>query len=314
MDGFNLLNCASFLLNHPDLHLDYNPRQPRDRTGRWSSGGGGSSKATSDSKVNNSLPDETKVSNAQITNLGLKSKNGANIGTIEIDGKKYFVKGGMKASEFRAEEKAYKIGEAMGLGDNVVPIKQYKINGETYAVSPYLGKEVSREQKERKLFYDKETAEKALLYDYVIDQSDRHMGNTFVTQSGQVKLIDNELSFGNRYFTTGQKSSDPLKYNPVNTFYIALGDPKKIKDRQRKNNFLRRNDDLDIGFHIDDMLFARKETKERIISEKPVKNMLDNKDKIIEASGNDPIVRRRLNHIEKTYVPGKTTYGELFRL
>lgn len=155
------------------------------------------------------------------------SKGRSQIGGVEIDGKRFFVKEVLhdEIDEGAAETVATGVADAMGLGDDIIPAKKVVIQGQEMIASHYMpgeallgaGKSLRREIGEAK-------ARLMLLFDFTINNTDRHADNIFLPDGGKPKLIDhgnsmkyelaNEIDEPDLVFKNNLLYDKVLKLNP----------------------------------------------------------------------------------------------------
>lgn len=155
------------------------------------------------------------------------SKGRSQIGGVEIDSKRFFVKEVLhdEIDEGAAETVATGVAQAMGLGDDIIPAKKVVIKGQEMIASHYMpgeallgaGKSLRREIGEAK-------ARLMLLFDFAINNTDRHADNIFLPDGGKAKLIDhgnsmkyelaNEIDEADLVFKSNLLYEKVLKLNP----------------------------------------------------------------------------------------------------
>ena len=261
----------------------YDPSQDRGKDGRWVETNAEAKKGVT---KEDKLPTAKAFKDADIKLMTANARKGREIGTVEIEGKSYFVKGNVSKETLQKEEGAYEVAKAMGVADLVVPVKAYTIKGKEYVVSPNLGKESSPAEKIQALKNNKEDAARALLFDYLTNQQDRNLGNVFATSDGKFKLIDNEDTF------------EVNKRTDIKSHQYA-------HDNDLKKAFAK------------GMLANKADFAETVIPEKSIQAVFKNADKIYKVLNsrkelNATIFRTRFQNLQKVYRPNETTFGDLF--
>jgi hypothetical protein len=92
---------------------------------------------------------------------------------------------------------ASKLAALMGLSNKVMPVKKVTIKDTEYIASPYLrpAKDIGTKSLRDgiKESFTQEELSKSMLFDYLVSNYDRHIGNLFWSEDG-IKLIDHEYS------------------------------------------------------------------------------------------------------------------------
>jgi hypothetical protein len=199
----------------------------RDQGGKFASKAGGAI-ATAN------LPDAKAIQKAGLTPVINSDGSGTSLfATTTIDGKQFFLKevqskrtisSGRRSWEVKSpygaerEEIGGDVARLLGLENHVIPTKKVELDGKKYTVAPFTAgdpfwdvhfHDVSLPKK-AKLIEDKlgPRAKQAILLDFLLDNRDRHAGNTYITKDGGLKLIDHEFILSKR--KEGDKTS-PLK-------------------------------------------------------------------------------------------------------
>ena len=198
----------------------------RDQSGRFASRAGGG--------VASALPDAHAIEKAGMKVVVNEDGSGTSLfHTTTIDGKQYFlkevqpkrtIKDGRRSWEVKSpygaerEEIGGDVARLFGLGNHVIPTKKVELDGKKYAIAPFTPgdpfwdvhyHDVPLTQKaqliEQKLGPN---TKNAVLLDFLLDNRDRHAGNTYITKDGGLKLIDHEFILTKR---ENANATAPLK-------------------------------------------------------------------------------------------------------
>jgi hypothetical protein len=140
------------------------------------------------------FPSDDKFEKAEVFDISKHSSRGrSQIGGVEIDGKRFFVKEVLhdQLDEGAAETVASDVAKAMGLEKDVVPAKKVSIKGQEFIASHYLpGQSVLSAGTNLKSAIDQAKARMMLLFDLVVNNTDRHADNIYIPDGSTPKLID----------------------------------------------------------------------------------------------------------------------------
>lgn len=219
-----------------DTHFD--PDQPRDDAGRWTDAGGGGG-TTAPKAISPSAERETPLRSPV---SGTKALGGGVSETLVVhfaDGSKGVFKpedgelagllaegqeeeevgseplrAGIKVGQQTEREvAAWEVAKLVGMDDMVAPAIETEIGGRRGVVLEWQEGTVASDSeipygnmtiaKSKSVRLD---VERAAMFDYVIGNQDRHLGNWIVTPDGDIRLIDHGLSFGEGKIDTGNRS------------------------------------------------------------------------------------------------------------
>jgi hypothetical protein len=250
------------------------------------------------------LPGEAELAKANI--VAHVPQDGSGTSTFfktQVDGQNFFMKQVMSErtissgrekwvvrSPFGAEreEIGNKVARLFGLDKHVIPTKKVELNGNKYTIAPDTpgdpfwevhGHHIPLPQKAK--FVDAklgDNAKKGALFDFLMDNRDRHAGNIYITKDADrtAKLIDHEFIL---------KDREPNPYTPplagIFNQWIKgrhkAGNPVKFTEDELKDAISKRDDILKIiQEHLpeDEVRAAKKVLSDRLDY---LKQMIDNK-------------------------------------
>jgi hypothetical protein len=178
------------------------------------------------------FPTDELFENADIFDIYKHASKGrSQIGGVEIDGKRFFVKEVLhdEIDEGAAETVASGVADAMGLGDDIIPAKKVVIKGQEMIASHYMpGEALLGAGKSLRREIDEAKARLMLLFDFTINNTDRHADNIFLPDGGKPKLIDhgnsmkyelaNEVDEADLVFKNNLLYDKILKFTPDSEF------------------------------------------------------------------------------------------------
>jgi hypothetical protein len=146
------------------------------------------------------MPSEKEFQKARLDLMTVETGSSVFYRT-NIDGEKYFLKKIVRSNALEdsasREEVASKLAALMGLSNKVMPVKKVTIKDTEYIASPYLrpAKDIGTKSLRDgiKESFTQEELSKSMLFDYLVSNYDRHIGNLFWSEDG-IKLIDHEYS------------------------------------------------------------------------------------------------------------------------
>ena len=119
--------------------------------------------------------------------------NKGGIYKVTVDGKEYFVKKTKKPQSATTEEVVFELAKRFGLEDDIVPVKATYLEGDNHAVSPFVKLDdflslnaIPAQVGSQHL--DRERALKLASFDFIVGQTDRHLGNMALTD-GKIKRV-----------------------------------------------------------------------------------------------------------------------------
>ncbi|MDE2101638.1 MAG: hypothetical protein KGL39_30610 [Patescibacteria group bacterium] len=139
---------------------------------------------------------EKKLTSKPVTSSSYLDMEGANAATTRLVKLQDDGRGVFKTDEGKWNEvAAYEIAKAVGMGDLVPPTVMRTINGEEGSLQQF--QEGSHRMKAGEVMSAPDLA-RAVAFDLMIGNLDRHGGNFLIGADGKLRLIDNGLAFSAR--------------------------------------------------------------------------------------------------------------------
>jgi hypothetical protein len=183
------------------------------------------------------FPSDDKFEKAEVFDISKHSSRGrSQIGGVEIDGKRFFVKEVLhdQLDEGAAETVASDVAKTMGLENDIVPAKKVSIKGQEFIASHYLpGQSVLSAGTNLKSAISQPKARMMLLFDFVINNTDRHADNVYIPDGGTPKLIDHGNSMMYEMGSMGDGDADLVfKHNQIYDKHLKLAPNSEFTDEE----------------------------------------------------------------------------------